>query len=280
MIDNNQIVQYYDRCEIDYRMIWHLGSRMSMHYGYWDENTRLLRQALCNINAFLAARVDVRSGETVLDAGCGVGGSAIYLAATRAARVTGITLSAQQVRRCRGTAIRNNVTEHTKFDRRDFTATGLPGGSFDVVWAIESVCHTQCKADFLREAYRLLRPGGRLCVADFYRRNLDPQSAEFRLVRKWARCWAVPDFAVITDFEADAHAAGFRRLERFDITANIRPSAKRLYYAFFPLLLVALLGELVRVRERIQTENVWSACYQYRALKQGLWRYYVITAEK
>jgi len=95
-----------------------------------------------------------------------VGGAAVFLARSFGCRVHGITLSARQVETCRRNAARYGVDHLTHFDRRDYLATGIADESFDVVWAVESVCYAFDKADFLREAIRLLRPGGRLVLAD------------------------------------------------------------------------------------------------------------------
>jgi len=71
----------------------------------------------------------------VLDAGCGVGGSAIWLAREKGAHVTGITITPHQVDAANKNAQRHKVADKVRFERRDFTATGYPDASFDVVWA-------------------------------------------------------------------------------------------------------------------------------------------------
>ena len=44
-ISRQQIIDYYDSCEIDYRMIWNLDRSYAMHYGYWDEKVKNFPQA-------------------------------------------------------------------------------------------------------------------------------------------------------------------------------------------------------------------------------------------
>jgi tocopherol O-methyltransferase len=94
---SDQIIYYYDSCETDYRLFWDLAYSQAMHAGYWDENTKTLRDALHRENEILAERAQIKPGEQVLDAGCGIGGSSLYLAQTHQCQVTGITLSAKQV---------------------------------------------------------------------------------------------------------------------------------------------------------------------------------------
>src|SRR5690554_5576689 len=109
MLRKEEIVQYYDECETDYRLFWDLDRSLAMHAGYWDATTRTLHEALERENAVLAQMAKISPGERVLDAGCGVGGSAIYLADKYKCRVTGITLSEQQVSKAKLNAGRRQL---------------------------------------------------------------------------------------------------------------------------------------------------------------------------
>jgi tocopherol O-methyltransferase len=72
-------------------------SALAMHYGFWDKETSNHAEALINMNRALATRAEVRPGDHVLDAGCGIGGSAIWLARDFGVRVVGITLVPSEV---------------------------------------------------------------------------------------------------------------------------------------------------------------------------------------
>src|SRR5690242_5908919 len=103
------IIDYYENCDADYKIVWHLASRMSMHYGYWEPGIRRLRDALVKMNSNLAQFSAIKPGSSVLDAGCGVGGSSIFLAKNFDCNVTGITLSGKQVAACRLNAARHHL---------------------------------------------------------------------------------------------------------------------------------------------------------------------------
>ena len=77
---NQEVESYYDQTEIHYRQFWKLDKIMSLHYGLWDNTTKNLSQAMLNTNKQLMLRADIQKEHRVLDAGCGVGGSSIYLA--------------------------------------------------------------------------------------------------------------------------------------------------------------------------------------------------------
>ena len=94
------------------------------------------------------ARIGV--GDRVLDIGCGTGHQSCELAATRGARVLGVTTSAGGVqaatalaadRQLGGDGGNSGDAGHVgsaRFEQRDGTKTGLPDDGFDVVWVLES----------------------------------------------------------------------------------------------------------------------------------------------
>ena len=279
-IANHDIIDYYDNCHVDYEIVWHLNTHLSLHYGYWDGETRRLRDALVRMNERLATKVNITAADRVLDAGCGVGGAAIYLAKKFECIAEGITLSHKQVAFARQKAIENGTQHKTNFAVADFTNMPFADESFDVVWAVESVCHADKKDDFLKEANRVLKKGGRIIVADFFRTNARTTKEGDDLLQRWGESWAVPDFEYIGRFEQKAAAAGFNDVNVENITPNIVPSAKRLYYCFVPGIICDGVLRLIGKRNKTHKANVWSTYYQYKSLKRNLWNYYIVTAVK
>ena len=280
VINESEIVAYYDNCQIDYAMLWHLNSQLCMHYGYWEPGVRRLRQALNLMNQKVAECARITASDVVLDAGCGVGGSSIFLAKNYSCRAHGITLSQKQVESCRQNAAAHGVSHLVQFDRQNYLATDFPDQSFDVVWAIESSCYAFDKRDFLAEAYRLLRPGGRLVVADFFTVPMAEGSEDAKLMQRWTDTWAIKSYAVTEEFEAGAKAEGFENVVVRDVTQNVLPSIRRLYFYFYPGLIATKFCQLFGIRNRLQTANTWSTYYQFKAWKKGLWKYNIISAER
>ena len=277
---DKQIVDYYDTCESDYRLFWDLNHSHAMHAGYWDEKTRTLRQALRRENEVLAELAGIKEGEHVLDAGCGVGGSSIFLGKTFGCNVVGITLSAKQVQTATQKAIQAGVQDKVKFHEKDYTCTGLPSHTFDVVWAIESVCHAKEKRSFIKEAMRLLKPGGRLILADGFASKIQGSAADQNKMRCWLEGWGVESLDQADKFQSDLMGEGFADIQFIDITKHVIPSSQRLYRVSWPAIPLSKIGEWVGIRHPAQTANLLSARCQYLTLKKGLWVYGIFHAVK
>src|SRR5215213_3712833 len=127
------IIAYYDKTWLDYRILWLNRRTLSVHFGYTDATTRGHADALLNMNRVLADRAGIHPGMRVLDAGCGVGGSSIWLAQSRGASVIGITPVASQVARARRFAAARRLGDQVRFEQADYTDTPFPDASFDVV---------------------------------------------------------------------------------------------------------------------------------------------------
>ena len=140
------------------------------------------------------------AGTTLLDVGCGIGGSSRILAKDYNFDVLGITISPQQVKR---------ATELTpegvsaKFQVDDAMALSFPDASFDVVWSVEAGPHMPDKAVFARELLRVLKPGGILVVADWNQRDDRQVSLNFwekPVMKQLLDQWSHPAFSSIEGF--------------------------------------------------------------------------------
>jgi tocopherol O-methyltransferase len=275
-----QVVEYYNHTRFDYRFLWHDRNNLAFHFGYYEDGIDNHSRALENGNHVLANIAGIGAGQRVLDAGCGLGGSSLWLAGHRGAHPVGITTVEHQVRMARVIAARRSLSDKVRFVQADYTATPFADGSFDVVWAFESLCHAAEKAAFYREAARVLRPGGRLVVAEYVRASRTCDSAAQLLFGEWLEGWAIPDLYTSDEHLTAASNAGFHDAKLRDYTWSTRRSLRRLYTLACIATPIDWALYLLGLRSARQHGNVVAALRQYQALKCGLWFYGILTASK
>lgn len=274
------VARYYHETRWQYYGLWSKQDSLALHYGYWDEHVTSHPQALRRLNEVLADKAKITASDTLLDAGCGWGGSSIWLARERGAHCHGISLESDQIDVARRMANKQHVVSNTEFSQQNFTATTFADASFDVVWAVESVCHTFDKVDFIREAYRVLRPGGRLICSDFFRSHREQSADDEAHLRSWFEKWVVPDLDTLDEFRQAAAGVGFADLDITDATDNIRPSAQRLYRTGRWTTPLAKLFFWLRIHSHMQDANWRSSLAQFTTLRDDLWRYGIVCARK
>jgi len=145
---------------------------------------------------------------TVLDVGCGIGGSSRILARDYGFTVTGITLSPQQVKRAQELTPQDL---DATFLVDDAMALSFPDASFDVVWSIEVGPHIPDKALFAKELMRVLKPGGILVVADWNQRDDRQKPLNFwerPVMQQLLDQWSHPAFSSIEGFSERLQETG------------------------------------------------------------------------
>jgi tocopherol O-methyltransferase len=158
-----EIVQHYDVVSPYYRSLW--GEHL--HHGYWIRGDESKEVAQLQLTEHLATLADIPEGAAVLDIGCGLGASSLYLARKYKARATGITISPVQVEMARKAALAAQVD--AQFLLMDAEALDFPQ-QFDVLWSVESISHYQDRRSFFANAERFLKPGGVFALTDWFKK--------------------------------------------------------------------------------------------------------------
>ena len=97
MFTINDIAEYYNTTQIHYENWWDLKNNLSLHYGIWEKETKIFSESLNNTNRIMMELAHIIESDKVLDAGCGVGGAALFLSTQTNAQVIGISISQRQV---------------------------------------------------------------------------------------------------------------------------------------------------------------------------------------
>jgi tocopherol O-methyltransferase len=273
----DKVRRYYLAATQDYLRYYEASWHQHMHYGF-DRNLPRGGNPTENMVKYMAEVAGIRAADVVLDAGCGVGGSSSWLAKEIGCRCVGITLVPFQAALARGFAAKKGVVG-TSFVANDFTRPAFAPESFDVVWALESFDHAPDKRAWVADMFRLLKPGGRLIIADgFQAEKLEPARAE--TYRKFLAGWAVPHLCTAAELETWAGEAGFKKAHAEDITKDVFPHALAIFR--FGVLFIPVRWLLCKLglTSKEKLGNAVATYYQYTTLKRGMWSYGVFCFRK
>jgi tocopherol O-methyltransferase len=158
------VARHYDELHRIYLDLW--GEHL--HHGLFHDEADDPQTAARRMVWLVAELARVRPGDRVCDVGCGYGATARELALDYGAKVTGIGISAKQLRHARA---RTPPGAGLRFHLADWLANPFRDASFDVVIAVECLSHMASQEAFFQEAARTLRPGGRLVVCAWLARE-------------------------------------------------------------------------------------------------------------
>ena len=278
-MNQQSITKYYENNRFTFRYLWNSRQTQAIHFGYYDEKATKHAAALANMNRKLAELACISEHDRVLDAGCGIGGSAIWLAKELGCAVDGIVLVKSQAEEARQNIKKARFDDEITIYEGDYNHTPFEDGQFDVIWALESHCHTDQKAAFYKEAARLLKKGGRLVMADLF---LSPPLSinDENKLKSGLSYWAIPNIDDINMHRTHAIQAGFADLEIQNINPHVERSLRNAYEHAQKWSSTARFLQKIGLINSEQVGNAVGTKLMFEAWLSGNWFYGLAKAVK
>jgi cyclopropane fatty-acyl-phospholipid synthase-like methyltransferase len=171
----------------------------------------------------IAAQLALQPGERVLDIGSGIGGPARWFAAKFAVRVSGVDLTPEFCAAAEALNAATGLADRVTIIHGSALALPVPDGGFDAAYSQNVIMNIADKRRFYQEAFRALRPGGRLALSNLC---AGPNGEPYFPV-PWATTRDTSFLATPEAMRADLLAAGFEIADFRDITEATREAQRR-----------------------------------------------------
>jgi len=198
-----------------------------LHWGLFADTTDTLHAAQKCLIDHIAESGGVNAATRVLDIGCGVGGTALHLARRYGCPVVGITNSAVGLEIAER-RLRNCAEARVELRLEDALNTNLPDQAFDVAVCIESISMIPDPNALLRKIRRLVRPGGRLVIADSFVHRMMPAgelAQHAQEIKALRLIFGVGTYSKLEDYVPLLHGAEFKEVSCLDVTSQVLPTA-------------------------------------------------------
>jgi ubiquinone/menaquinone biosynthesis C-methylase UbiE len=276
MSNHTKLVKEYFRTG-ESRMGYKLLLNGIRHCGFYPLDESIShKQAQINMMDQVAVALRLPKESKVLDAGCGEGATAIYLAKKYGFLITGIDLLEESIEIASNNVAESNTS--TNFLVGDFNKLPYPDNTFDGIYAIETIVHGSNPKATLKEFKRVLKPKGHLVIADYTWEKVSNLPKRYRPVMNWINNdVAAPGALIIWPnwYEKSLAEYEFKNVQVKNITANVMPMIIWFWrMAIIPYQIIRLL--------KLQSKFVNTTMGYYSKIfaTKGWWQYIVVRATK
>ncbi len=205
-VSQELVDEYYRRCipfYLDFIGIhWHTGF-------YLADDKKVSPADQDRMTRCIADSIGLGEQDRVLDVGCGIGGTACLLASEYGSTVRGLTPVDAQRDTASRIIERYGVADLVSIDLGHAASLPYPDKSFEVVLFFESPCHFPDRQGFFNEAFRVLKPRGRLAGEDWLATDLSDEVGVETWIKPICRSWAIPMLGDGVEYLEQLARAGF-----------------------------------------------------------------------
>lgn len=249
-----------------------------LNFGLWEEGINDYLRAAENMVRRMGTLLGLDGESRLLDVGCGMGAQDIHLQREFEPRsINALDVTWPHIEHARRRAREAGCEDRVRFHHGTATSLPFPDESFTHILSIEAPEHFDTRDDFIREAHRVLAPGGTAAFAD-YTLKREPRNLIEKLVVEAARSlWKVPRVNVITSdmYREQMLRAGFTNVEVKEVGALTIPG----YYR--EQRRPEAIHELTKIRGFVAGRLGWVIDFAVlKAYEMGLMEYVFVRAEK
>jgi len=165
----------------------------------------------------MASKAGLRPDMLVLDAGCGIGGPARYLAQKYGCKVIGLNISQYQIDYACQKTKAEGLEERVEYRVGSYLDMPFGDGTFDLVWSQDAFAHGADKRRIIEECYRVLKPGGILAFQDHLQTGPLTEN-----LKRYCLLAACPGLETLEGYEGLLREVGFQILSKEDLTDYYR----------------------------------------------------------
>ena len=139
-----------------------------MNFGYWKEDNLNLEEAFKKLPEYMLEQGQFHNDEKILDVGIGYGEQDKYWINEKKIKgnITGIDINPKQIEYTKKIIAGENLSKRIQTQVGNATNLEFDNDIFDTVLSVESAFHYKPRKQFFKESYRVLKPGGKLVIAD------------------------------------------------------------------------------------------------------------------
>ena len=266
----SKIQEHYDLASPYYEKLW----GKHIHHGYWVTGKESKEDAAQNLIELLIAKSGLKNKSKVLDVGCGIGGTSIYLARKYECDVTGITISPVQVEMAYKAALELPIKNIPKFQVEDANNITIKD-KFDIIWSVEMISHLNDRKNLFQRASELLKPGGKMCITDWLADDNLSASEKSKFIKPIEKGMLV-SLPTLSEYKEHIDANGFRLVYYEDISSNVARTWDITSEAIRP----RALWSLAREHSKEFIEFLQSFKAMRNGFRSGAFRYPAMILEK
>lgn len=277
--DHKSVLRRY-YASLESRIGYQLFLGGTRHFGYYPNSHSWplpIGRSLRAMEGSLFKALQCSPGSRVLDAGCGFGHVALYMAEQGQYKVEAIDFMARHAARAQSNVEKAGMRSAIKVRQADYHHLEFfDNASFDGIYTMETLVHSTDPLGVLKGFHRLLKPGGRIAMNEYDHEDLDKAPKEFAdAMRKVNTYSAMPANASFNRDELKSLLikAGFVDVELRDLSEHIVPMLWLFYiFAIIPYTIFKLLGL------ECHFVNTIAGVYSYKG--RSIWRYVQVTGKK